>query len=634
MKGTVYYILLLTFCLLDGLNPVFGQIDSNAHKGVPTTAQIVDSEKNNILSNQSEEFQAIQINRIGDSIRLLQLKKEILELGSMDNSKKEALSAERDQIINRDSIRYQYLKKKVDSVRLLVTGFPVILDQDTLFFVYAKLGSYSPKDRAESLAKRLLILTEDYFYNSDSLRILPGDLTTDILYKDNVIKSVTEMDAIWENTTKENLAETYKTTIDKAIYKYKARYSLKSRLKDISLAILVVCILLTIIFLIVKMFNWIKRNIESQKGSRFKGIRIRNYEFLDENRQVGLVYTLIDILKWILILILVYMTLTILFGIFPRTGYIRGRFISFFLEPIKKILSSIWDYVPNLITILVLVVFFRYLLRILNFFKKEIENGRLTIPGFYRDWANPTFQIFRVLVFAFMLIVIFPYLPGSDSGIFKGVSVFLGVLFTFGSAGALGNVVAGLVLTYMRAYRIGDRVRIGSAVGDVVEKSLLVTKIKTTKNEIVSIPNSTVMNSFTTNYNLEASEHGLILHTSVTIGYDVPWRQIHELLIKAALATDLIEKEPSPFVFQEKLDDFYVSYQINAYTKAPNRQQLIYSYLHQQIQDAFNEAGVEIMSSHYSNIRDGNKSTVPADHLPKDYVSPSFGVDLKGDKNS
>ena len=275
---------------------------------------------------------------------------------------------------------------------------------------------------------------------------------------------------------------------------------------------------------------------------------------------------------------------------------------------------------------MVVLFLFRYFLRLLAFFKTEIERGRLKISGFYVDWANPTFQIIRVLVFAFMLIIIFPYLPGSNSAIFKGVSVFVGVLFTFGSAGALSNLVSGLVLTYMRAYKIGDRIQIGQVIGDVVEKSVLVTKIKTIKNEIVSIPNSTVMNSHTTNYSAEASEHGLILHTSVTIGYDTPWKTIHELLIKAALATDLIEKNPAPFVFQEKLDDFYVVYQINAYTRAPNQQHITYSFLHQHIQDAFNEAGVEIMSSHYSNIRDGNKSTVPDDHLPKDYVAPSFRV--------
>jgi small-conductance mechanosensitive channel len=329
--------------------------------------------------------------------------------------------------------------------------------------------------------------------------------------------------------------------------------------------------------------------------------------------------------------ILIYWTLTVLIGIFPFTGGYAPRLISYFLDPIKNIFISIWNYLPNLFTIVILVIFFRYFLRILYYFKKEIERGALKIPGFYVDWANPTFQIIRVLVLAFMVIVIFPYLPGSDSQIFKGVSVFLGVLFTFGSAGALGNVVSGLVLTYMRAYRIGDRVQIGDATGDVIEKSILVTKIKTIKNEIIAIPNSTVMSSHTKNFSAEAEEFGLIIHTTVTIGYDSPWRQIHELLIKAALATELIEKDPAPFVFQTSLNDFYVSYQINAYTKVANHQHITYSQLHQNIQDSFNAAGVEIMSSHYSNIRDGNKSTVPVDHLPADYVAPSFRVKQTGE---
>jgi small-conductance mechanosensitive channel len=326
-----------------------------------------------------------------------------------------------------------------------------------------------------------------------------------------------------------------------------------------------------------------------------------------------------------------YLTLLVLLGIFPWTGGLGTKMVSFFLDPTKKIMFSVWHYLPNLITIIIVVIVFRYFLRIMAFFKNEIEHGNLKIPGFYVDWANPTFQILRVLVFAFMLIVIFPYLPGSNSPIFKGVSVFLGVLFTFGSAGALGNLVSGLVLTYMRAYKIGDRIQIGQITGDVVEKSILVTKIKTIKNEIVSIPNSTVMSSHTTNFSADALEHGLILHTSVTIGYDTPWRLIHELLIKAALATELIEKEPAPFVFQESLSDFYVCYQINAYTREPKRQHITYSLLHQNIQDAFNAAGVEIMSPHYSNLRDGNKTTVPSDHLPKDYITPSFRVKNTGE---
>jgi len=612
--------------ILYGTNSLYAQSDSNAKKQNPGAAKIVDSEKNDILSRQSEEFQSIKNDQIGDSIRLLQLRKEILLLGAANQTKKKALYNERDEINLKDSLRKVLQKLKIDSLRSTVTGFPVIISQDTLFYVFTKLGSYSPKERAKVISDRIYKLAEDYFFKEDSLVIGPAELTTDISYGDEVVLSISELDAIWMNSTKEKLAEEYKSIIAKEIKDYKIQNSWQTIMKEVFLAVLVLVLLILIIYFTSRFFGWIKRKIEKQKGVSLKGIKIRSYEFLDADRQVRVMFSLINLIKWVIVLILIYLSLPILFGIFPWTGGFAGKLISYFLDPIKKILLSVWDYLPNLFTIIVLIIFFRYLLRILHYFKEEIEKGTLKIPGFYIDWANPTFQIIRVLVLAFMLIVVFPYLPGSNSPVFKGVSVFLGVLFTFGSAGALGNIVAGLVLTYMRAYKIGDRVKIGDATGDVVEKSLLVTRIRTIKHEIISIPNSTVMNSHTTNFSVEAAENGLIIHTTVTIGYDTPWRQIHELLIKAALATDLIDKDPVPFVFQERLDDFYVAYQVNAYTRVANRQQYTYSRLHQNIQDAFNEAGVEIMSSHYSNIRDGNKSTVPSDHLPKDYVSPSFTV--------
>lgn len=612
--------------IISGINPLYAQRDSNLKKQLQTNVKTADSEKNAILTNQSEAIQAMKTDQMADSIRMLQLRNELLQLGARDNAKKQALATERDKIRIKDSLRRIVQKLKIDSLRSTVSGFPVSLGQDTLFFIYAKLGSFSPKERAEADMKRILKLTEDYYYNADSIKITKSEFTTDINYEDQVLFSISDLDAMWMNSTREKLAEEYKITIANAIRVYKAENSWQAIIRDILLAALVLAILYLIIFSLNRLFRRIKTKIEKRRGDKLKGLKIKDYEFLDAKRLASVIFSLINILKWVLILTLIYLTLPVLLGIFPWTGGLAGQLISYFLDPIKHILLSIWYYLPNFFTIIVLLIFFRYLLRILSYFKSEIERGILKIPGFYTDWANPTFQIIRVLVLAFMVIVIFPYLPGSDSQVFKGVSVFLGVLFTFGSAGALSNIVAGLVLTYMRAYRIGDRVKIGEATGDVIEKSMLVTRIKTIKNEIVSIPNSTVMNSHTTNFSAEAAEHGLIIHTTVTIGYENPWRHIHELLIKAALATDLIEKNPLPFVLQTSLNDFYVSYQINAYTRVANQLHNTQSHLHQNIQDMFNEAGVEIMSAHYKYIRDGNQSTVPPDHLPEDYVAPSFRV--------
>lgn len=225
-----------------------------------------------------------------------------------------------------------------------------------------------------------------------------------------------------------------------------------------------------------------------------------------------------------------------------------------------------------------------------------------------------------------MFIVIFPYLPGSDSPIFQGVTVLLGLVFSFGSTSAVSNIIAGIVITYMRPFKIGDRVKIGDVTGDIVHKDLLVTRVRTIKNEDVTVPNSTILTNHIINYSSSAVNLGLIIHSTVTIGYDAPWKKVHELLINAALETDGVLKNPLPFVLQTSLDDWYVSYQINAYTNEPNSQASIYSKLHSNIQEKFNEGGVEIMSPHYHAMRDGNTTTIPENYLSKDYHAPSFRV--------
>ncbi|MCB0493845.1 MAG: mechanosensitive ion channel, partial [Cyclobacteriaceae bacterium] len=292
------------------------------------------------------------------------------------------------------------------------------------------------------------------------------------------------------------------------------------------------------------------------------------------------------------------------------------------------------NYIPNLFTIGVIYLVTKYVVQFIEFMAGEIEKGSLVISGFYPDWAKPTFGIVKVLMYAFMFIVIFPYLPGSDSEIFRGVSVFLGVLFSLGSSTAIGNMVAGLVITYMRPFKIGDRIKIGEVTGLVLEKSTLVTRIRTIKNEDITIPNATILSGHTVNYTTSAKELGLILHTTVTIGYDVPWPKVHDLLIRSAQDAQGILKDEhkKPFVLQTSLDDFYVAYQLNAYTDQPEIMALIYSNLHQQIQDKFAEAGVEIMSPHFGAIRDGNAVNIPADYLPKDYKAPSFNVTGFGNK--
>jgi small-conductance mechanosensitive channel len=275
----------------------------------------------------------------------------------------------------------------------------------------------------------------------------------------------------------------------------------------------------------------------------------------------------------------------------------------------------------------------KYFIKLVKYIFSEIEAEKLKLSGFHADWAMPTYSIVKFILYAFMFVLIFPFLPGSDSNIFKGVSVFLGVLFSLGSTSAIANVVAGLVITYMRPFKIGDRIKIGDVTGDVIEKSLLVTRLKTPKNEEITIPNSAILSGNTTNYSTMARNEGLIVHTTVTIGYDVPWKNMYQALLNAADRTELILKEPKPFVLQTSLDDFYVAYQINGYTRNANLQARIYSSLHQHIQDCCNELGIEILSPHYRAGRDGNTTTIPADYLPGDYKAPGFNVNIENNSS-
>ena len=249
--------------------------------------------------------------------------------------------------------------------------------------------------------------------------------------------------------------------------------------------------------------------------------------------------------------------------------------------------------------------------RLLRLFFRALDRQSIRIDGFHPDWADSTYKIARTLLVALTAVVVFHYLPGSESRAFEGVALFVGFLVSTGSGGAIANVMAGAVLTYTRAFQVGDRVQIGDTCGDVVERSLLVTRVRTIKNEDIAIPNNAVMARAIINYSSSADRPGLILHTEVTLGYDVPWREAHRLLIGAARATPHVVASPEPFVYQLGLEDFYARYQLNAYTDEPNRQALTYSHLHENIQDALHGAGIEILSPHYTAFRDGSGRVAP-----------------------
>lgn len=577
--------------------------DTVHHQGVPDTVAQITIQSTDLMNLLEQQRQ--------DSIKRAELENRLLSIELGDRHQKQLLMEELQVLRSRDSILIARRKQKVDSLRLLNVGAPVVPFRDTIFTLYASLGSYTPNERASALESRVKALANNYEFHVDSLEILQTENSLLIGWRDQMLLSINEQDALWMDTDPQSLAKEYMNIIKLSITVHRDETSLRTVLIRIAQGLLIFVVVFFLIKGIGRLVALGKRKMVAGKGAVFQGIRIRGYELVSAAQQVKAIWTLVGILKWLLILTTVYLALPLLLNLFPATRGFAPVLLGYVLAPLKDIGIAVIDYFPNLITIVVIIVIFHYVLRLLKFFAGELESGALTIPAFYADWAVPTYQIVRVLLLAFMMIVIFPYLPGSDSPIFKGVSVFIGVLFTFSSAGALGNIVAGLVLTYMRSFTVGDSVKIGDVSGDIIEKSLLVTRIRTTKNEVISIPNSQVMNAHTINYSMDAPEKGLIIHTNITMGYEIPWQLVHELAINAARKVEFIEQDPPPFVVQGSLDDFYVTYQVNAYTKNPNRQATIYSELHKNLLDEFHAADIELLSPHYRAMRDGSTREIP-----------------------
>jgi small-conductance mechanosensitive channel len=349
------------------------------------------------------------------------------------------------------------------------------------------------------------------------------------------------------------------------------------------------------------LFKLSAAKIQAYGEKHIKPLKINSYQLLDTKQILKFVFFLLRIVKYIFTAFQLFLTIPIVFSQFPLTQNLASTLFGYILTPLKDIGLGIIGYIPNLFTIAIIIFIVRYALRTLKYFSHQIERKKMIIPGFYPDWAQPTFNILRILLYAFTVAVVYPYLPGSESQAFQGVSVFVGIIISLGSSTAIGNLVASLVITYMRPFKIGDRIKINDITGFVVEKSPMIVRLRTHKNEYVTFPNMMVLNTKVINYHtsLDKNKDGLIIYADVTMGYTTPWRLVHEILIAAALKTGHVESTPKPFVLQTALDDFYCRYQINAYTKEVDRVPAIYSELYANLQDAFAAAGIDMTAPTY-----------------------------------
>ncbi len=516
-----------------------------------------------------------------------------------------------------------------DSLAPSRAGAAVVLELDTLFYLYSRLGPFSPEQRAAAVSQRISQNRKAIATGLDSLVVTEVEGHSEILAGEAVLMTVLDADAEPTGRPRAELARSYVEEIRVAAAAATRETSLRALALDFLYVVVTTAVLVLLLKLLIIVFT---RVYSLLAGPRVPALRIQKLEVLSAQR-LGETLTLVArVFRVVLTIILLYFYVPLVLSFFPWTAPYSRRIVGYVLTPLGSVWVGFLAYLPKIFFIIVIVLVTRYILKLILLIFTAVQTGTLTFKGFHPDWAMPTYNIVRFLVIAFALVVMFPYLPGAGSDAFKGVSLFVGVLFSLGSSGAVGNIVAGVVLTYTRAFQIGDRVRIGDTTGDVIERTLLVTRLRTIKNVDVTIPNGAVLGNQVVNFTSQAAA-GVILHTTVTIGYDAPWKEVHELLIAAAKATPEILEDPAPFVLQTSLDDFYVSYEINAYTRSPAVMARTYSFLHQNIQDRFNEGGVEILSPHYRAQRDGNQVTIPASYLAAGYEAPAFRVSRVGGKD-
>jgi len=507
-----------------------------------------------------------------------------------------------------------------------LAGGPAVVryGPDTLFTLRGSLGPYTPEARARAIEARLKRLGPGLATGRDTITVVDLAEGPGLFVNDEFLVAVLSGDVVPPGRSRVAVGAAWALRIREVTAEVDRAESAASLLVDAGKALGVTLLLVLLLLLLRRVA---KRLYAWLAGPGVPSLHIKQFEVLAA-RRVGEVLTgVAKAARVVLTVIVLYVYVPLVLSFFPWTARYSRRIAGYVADPLMSVGSAIIAYLPKLFFVALIVLVARYVLRLIQLFFTALGSGALAFEGFHRSWARPTYKIVRILVLAFAAVVMFPYLPGAGSEGFKGVSIFLGVLLSLGSTVAVGNIVAGVVLTYTSAFEIGDRVQIGETVGDVLECTMLVTRLRTIKHVDVTIPNLTVLSSQVQNFTTEAKKIGLILHTTVTIGYDWPWRRIHELLVSAAAATPNVLKDPKPFVLQTSLDDFYVSYQINAYTDDASAMMATYSRLHENIQDAFFNAGVEIMSPHYLSARDGNAPAIPADKVPKGFKVPAFRVE-------
>jgi small-conductance mechanosensitive channel len=475
---------------------------------------------------------------------------------------------------------------------------PVSLDGVVLFRV-SGTASFPAERRAAGIASRIRAAARDPGFRPDALRAVDSDISVDIMAGDTRLMAVFDGDARLERGSRKVVALVYVTHIREAIERYRAARDPRNLLRAALSALGATTALVVAVAGILWLWRRLDALLERRLRERIRSLGIQSFQIVRGDQIWKALSRSLRFARALILLVILLVYLQFVLGLFPWTRPVASGVFDLVVGPLQTMGAGLVAGIPNLIFLAVLFVVTRYVLKLVRPFFDAVGRGTVTLGGFDPEWALPTYKMVRLAIVVFAVVVAYPYIPGSESEAFKGMSLFLGVVFSLGSSTAISNIIAGYMMTYRRAFRVGDRVKIGDQIGDVAEIRLQVTHLRTPKNEEVIVPNSTILNSEVVNYSTLARQGGLILHTTVGIGYETPWRQVEAMLLMAADRTPGLLKDPVPFVLQKALGDFAVTYEINVYCDDAQAMPRLYAGLHRSILDVFNEYNVQIMTPAY-----------------------------------
>lgn len=474
----------------------------------------------------------------------------------------------------------------------------VKVDGNELFQVRG-VSSYTAEKRAKIISERIVKIAKDYSFSPNSIKIVDLENHSIIYAKKTPVVQIFQSDAEFEDVNRHVLAKVVALNIKTTIEKYRHDRSKPVLLQKIKNAVIASIILIVLLFVLLWFIKRLKSWLQNKIESRIKSVENISFNLIKSENLWRVFHVFLDTFRVALIIFVIVAFVDYVLGLFPWTNAFSRYFLKIVFDPILNIGLAFVNYIPKFIFIAFIFFITKYLLRLIKLFFTGLKEGGIVVKDFNPEWAISTYKIIRLFIIAFALVMAYPYIPGSDSVAFKGVSVFIGVIFSLGSSSFIGNLIAGYSMIYRNAFRIGDMIEVDNQIGFVEEQKLLVTRLRSHKNEEIVLPNSVLLNSKITNYSNKARELGIILHSKVGIGYETPWRQVDAMLKLAANRTEGLLKTPPPYVLKKDLADYAVNYEINAYCTDIHNINSIYSILNQNILDVFNENNVQIMTPSY-----------------------------------